>query len=240
MAICQAIKDGRLNSAKIDDSKNVYLAWAEQKEIWEELQSLDKPGQPSKKAREEMEYVPDLPILDYEGKNLVLESLGSSVSSENVSSEELDDEEVKEVSDIAFSNADLNLKDIDESTLSDCWIRDRNGNYLMDPVKKKPMIDWKKADMKIKALIHNQQLATKAGELISLVEAQEMLSMAYSPVAEAITNIPDKFFTRFTDWAQGASGTVLSNKEKSEIKQILDDEINSILKELQFQLRGIL
>lgn len=241
MAITYALRDGRLQGTQIDGYKKPYLEWETQSNIWQELQSRERAGQPTRKKRKEIagETTTELPFDDTsldEGRNYTLESLGQNLSKLKVTNETIEKEKV---GDVTVGKDVVTLLNINPEQFADCYCRSANGELKLD-INGNYIIDWKMADIKIKALIHQQQLDKERGKLIELNEAEEMIGLAFSPVSEMIKNIPDKFFSRISSWVENKIGVTFSNSDKSEIKSILSEEIDKSLRDLQRQLSEIM
>ena len=239
MTISNALRDGRLEGTKLDGYKREWIEWQKQKEIWDDLQNEVHPGQPSKKRLQEEEDELFLPFdtgVDYtpeDGETIHVNNLRNLTELEDSIAEE-------KVEEVTFGDNTVNLSKVDIKYFYDCLLLDRSGKARVNPITNEPMIDWKKADVKVKTLIHQQQLDQKAGTLIELTEAEEFMSTAFSPVAETINNLPDKYFMQISAWLDASRGVKLSNKENSELRELLKDETDSMLRGLQSELMEVL
>lgn len=147
--------------------------------------------------------------------------------------------EVKDTEDIQDTVIDINqlFKNFNPEDFKDCIamdnegvrMRDADGNYILE---------WPTVDRKITALIRNLELKRKEGELIKIDEVVRFLSIAFAKTQGKLSNIPDRYTSRFAAFYQKETGNEVSNETTTALKNMLTAETKNILADLSKEIEN--
>ncbi len=132
------------------------------------------------------------------------------------------------------------LKNFDPKDFKDCYETSLNeGKTSIDKDEDgNPMLNWVKVDKKITALIRNLELKRKEGELIKIDEVTRFLSIAFAKTQGKISNIPDRYSSRFAAFYKKETGTEVSNETLTSLKNMLTAESKNILADLSKEIEN--
>lgn len=133
------------------------------------------------------------------------------------------------------------LKNFDPTDFKDCYETsdDEEGKSHIDRDEDgNPMLNWVKVDKKITALIRNLELKRKEGELIKIDEVVRFLSIAFAKTQGKLSNIPDRYTSRFAAFYQKETGNEVSNETTTALKNMLTAETKNILADLSKEIEN--
>lgn len=110
-----------------------------------------------------------------------------------------------------------------------CYGKDDEGNIILD---------WTTVDRKITALIRNLELKRKGNELIRINDVTRFLSIVFAKTQGKLSNIPDRYTSRFVAFYQRETGKEVSNETATAIKNMLEVESKNILADLQKEIEN--
>lgn len=167
---------------------------------------------------------------------------GASLISVSKTSKTTETKDTREINDIEDTETDIVdvkqlFKNFDEKDFQDC-LRRYEGEIIRDPISGKTLLDWQMVDRKITALIRNLELKRKEGELIKIDEVTRFLSIAFAKTQGKISNIPDRYSSRFAAFYKKETGTEVSNETLTSLKNMLTAESKNILADLSKEIEN--
>lgn len=161
-----------------------------------------------------------------------------SVSKNTESVKTKETHETKDIEDIETDVVDVKqlFKNFDEKDFQDCS-RYFQGEILKDS-EGNTLLDWQMVDRKITALIRNLELKRKEGELIKIDEVVRFLSIAFAKTQGKLSNIPDRYTSRFAAFYQKETGNEVSNETVTALKNMLTAETKNILADLSKEIEN--
>ena len=211
-------KEGHITIETLPDSKLKWVDWERYKNIRQQLKVKEKARKSKNKTSSSAKPRTSC------RKKIEMETVGDE-NIRDIPAVEVDEDGDK-----------YTLYRLDPKSFSDCWIDDGNGRYLKDP-EGNPLLDNRLVDIKLKALIHNQQLQQQAGELLSRHTVEVMIGNILIPFKTKITQIPQRYFSRVAAVIEKRKGIKLDSADRLELRKVMNDETNSILKALQTAIR---
>ena len=150
-----------------------------------------------------------------------------------------DTEEINDIQDLETDVVDVKqlFKNFDEKDFQDCLARSPEGNILKDS-RGKTILNWQTVDRKITALIRNLELKRKENELIKIDEVVRFLSIAFAKTQGKLSNIPDRYTSRFAAFYQKETGKDVGNETITALKNILIAETKNILADLSKEIEN--
>lgn len=155
--------------------------------------------------------------------------------------------ETKEQGDIPETTADILvdtkrlLKNFDPNDFKDCYqyLDDEEGkSHVEKDEDGNPILNWVIVDKKITALIRNLELKRKENELISLEDVTRFLSITFTKTQGKLSNIPDRYASRFAAFFKKETGGEASNATLTALKNMLTVETKNILADLSKEIEN--
>ncbi len=162
-----------------------------------------------------------------------------SVSKTKADIETKETEEITDIKDLDTGIVDVKqlFKNFDEKDFEDCLAQTPDGEIIKDS-KGRTALNWTIVNKKITALIRNLELKRKEGELIRIDEVTTFLTLAYAKTRTKLSNIPERYISRFTAFYKKETGEELSNETATAIKNMLEAESKNILADLQKEIEN--
>lgn len=180
-------------------------------------------------------------------KNLIVEnathqkghSLISVSKNRTADVETKDTGEVNDIQDLDTGIVDVKqlFKNFDEKDFQDCLTRSLEGEIIYDS-NGKTVLNWTTVDRKITALIRNLELKRKEGELIKIDDVTRFLSIAFAKTQGKLSNIPDRYSSRFAAFYKKETGGEVSNATLTALKNMLTMETKNILSDLSKEIEN--
>ncbi len=172
-------------------------------------------------------------------KNILNAHGGGRIKTKTKDIKTTETKEVKDTEDIQDTVIDINqlFKNFNPDDFKDCIAIDNEGNKLKDS-DGNYILEWPTVDRKITALIRNLELKRKEGELIRIDEVTRFLSIAFAKTRGKLSNIPDRYTSRFVAFYQKESGREVSNETATALKNILTAETKNILSDLSKEIEN--
>lgn len=150
-----------------------------------------------------------------------------------------DTKEIKDTREIQDTVIDINqlFKNFNPDDFKDCIADDGEGGKLKDS-DGNYILDWSIVDRKITALIRNLELKRKESELIRIDDVTRFLSIAFAKTQGKLSNIPDRYTSRFVAFYQKETGKEVSNETATALKTILTAETKNILADLSKEIEN--
>lgn len=148
--------------------------------------------------------------------------------------------EIKDLEDLETDVVDVKqlFKNFDEKDFQDCLARDPSSGEILRDSRGKTVLNWQTVDRKITALIRNLELKRKEGELIKIDEVTRFLSIAFAKTQGKLSNIPDRYASRFAAFYKKETGTEVSNETLTSLKNMLTAESKNILADLSKEIEN--
>ena len=179
-------------------------------------------------------------------KNLIVENATTqkgryliSISKNKTADVETKDTgEVNDIQDLDTGIVDVKqlFKNFDEKDFQDCLSR-VDGEIIYDS-DGKTVLNWTTVDRKITALIRNLELKRKEGELIKIDDVTRFLSIAFAKTQGKLSNIPDRYSSRFAAFYKKETGGEVSNATLTALKNMLTMETKNILSDLSKEIEN--
>ena len=160
---------------------------------------------------------------------------------------DLAETETKEQGDIPETTAEVLvdtkrlLRNFDINDFKDCYqyLDDENGvSHAEKDEDGNPILNWVIVDKKITALIRNLELKRKENELISLEDVTRFLSVTFTKTQGKLSNIPDRYASRFAAFFKKETGGEASNATLTALKNMLTVETKNILADLSKEIEN--
>ncbi len=160
---------------------------------------------------------------------------------------EVAETDTKEQGDVPETTADILvdtkrlLQNFDPNDFKDCFMTeaDEEGNERTSKDEDgNPILNWVIVDKKITALIRNLELKRKESELISLEDVTRFLSIAFTKTQGKLSNIPDRYASRFAAFFKKETGGEASNTTLTALKNMLTVETKNILSDLSKEIEN--
>lgn len=150
-----------------------------------------------------------------------------------------DTEEINDIEDLETGVVDVKqlFKNFDENDFQDCLARNPEGEIIRDS-RGKTVLNWQTVDRKITALIRNLELKRKEGELINIADVTRFLSVSFAKTQGKISNIPDRYTSRFAAFYKKETGEEVSNETVTSLKNMLTVESKNILADLSKEIEN--
>ena len=147
--------------------------------------------------------------------------------------------EIKDLQDLETGVVDVKqlFKNFDEADFQDCLARSQEGEILRDS-NGKTALNWTTVDRKITALIRNLELKRKEGELIKIDDVTRFLSICFTKTQGKLSNIPDRYASRFAAFYKKETGGEVSNASLTALKNMLTMETKNILSDLSKEIEN--
>jgi hypothetical protein len=147
--------------------------------------------------------------------------------------------EVNDLKDLETGVVDVKqlFKNFDERDFQDCLARTQEGEIVRDS-NGKTALNWVIVDRKITALIRNLELKRKEGELIKIDDVTRFLSIAFAKTQGKLSNIPDRYSSRFAAFFKKETGGEVSNATLTALKNMLTMETKNILSDLSKEIEN--
>lgn len=148
--------------------------------------------------------------------------------------------ETEELEDLDETTTDIKqlFKNFDPNDFKDCIAIDPMEGCPMRDADGKPILNWQTVDKKITAMIRNLELKRKEGELIKIDEVTRFLSIAFAKTRGKLSNIPDRYASRFVAFYQKESGGEVSNETITALKNVMTAETKNILADLSKEIEN--
>ena len=148
-------------------------------------------------------------------------------------------EEVNDLEDLETGVVDVKqlFKNFDEKDFQDCLARTGDGEVIRDS-RGNTALNWTIVDRKITALIRNLELKRKEGELIKIDDVTRFLSIAFAKTQGKLSNIPDRYSSRFAAFFKKETGGEVSNETLTALKNMLTIETKNILSDLSKEIEN--
>lgn len=168
------------------------------------------------------------------GRSLISVSKGKTADIETK-----DTGEVNDIQDLETGVVDVKqlFKNFDEKDFQDCLTRTLEGEIIYDS-NGRTVLNWATVDRKITALIRNLELKRKEGELIKIDDVTRFLSIAFAKTQGKLSNIPDRYSSRFAAFFKKETGGEVSNETLTALKNMLTIETKNILSDLSKEIEN--
>ena len=168
------------------------------------------------------------------GRSLISVSKGKTADIETK-----DTREVNDLQDLETGVVDVKqlFKNFDEKDFQDCLTRTLEGEIIYDS-NGRTVLNWATVDRKITALIRNLELKRKEGELIKIDDVTRFLSIAFAKTQGKLSNIPDRYSSRFAAFFKKETGGEVSNETLTALKNMLTIETKNILSDLSKEIEN--
>ena len=168
------------------------------------------------------------------GRSLISISKGKTADIETK-----DTGEVNDIQDLETGVVDVKqlFKNFDEKDFQDCLTRTLEGEIIYDS-NGRTVLNWATVDRKITALIRNLELKRKEGELIKIDDVTRFLSIAFAKTQGKLSNIPDRYSSRFAAFFKKETGGEVSNETLTALKNMLTIETKNILSDLSKEIEN--
>ena len=147
--------------------------------------------------------------------------------------------EINDLEDLETGVVDVKqlFKNFDEKDFQDCLARTGDGEVIRDS-HGNTALNWTIVDRKITALIRNLELKRKEGELIKIDDVTRFLSIAFAKTQGKLSNIPDRYSSRFAAFYKKETGGEVSNATLTALKNMLTMETKNILSDLSKEIEN--
>lgn len=175
-------------------------------------------------------------------ENAVNRKGGPQISLSKNSTSDMETRETREVNDLedletGVVDVKQLFKNFDEKDFQDCLARTGDGEVIRDS-HGNTALNWTIVDRKITALIRNLELKRKEGELIKIDDVTRFLSIAFAKTQGKLSNIPDRYSSRFAAFFKKETGGEVSNATLTALKNMLTMETKNILSDLSKEIEN--
>ncbi len=150
-----------------------------------------------------------------------------------------DTQETGDIEELEETTTDIKqlFKNFDPNDFKDCLAVDPDGNKIVDP-DGNYILNWVVVDKKITAMIRNLELKRKEGDLIKIDEVSNFLTLVFAKTRTKLSNIADRYISRFTAFYKKETGGEISNETTTALKNMLEIESKNILTDLQKEIEN--
>lgn len=225
-AIRNAMSSGMLTVKVFKGDSTRYVPLEESTRIWEQRRRPRNRTRGERRVEEEQGGYPSL--------------AGFSVATTEVEKVAADEVAVHEVGTISDETGIKGINSIDPRAFSDCWLYDRSGNPVLNRETGEHVFNWDLVGKKLKALIYNQQLEEKRGQLVEKEEVTRILSSIFQPLVSSIGQIPNMHASMIVATVSDNLGTPLDEEVRSAIQNVMHRTTERILRDFKDAIRKVL